>query len=60
MLGAGHRMQAVDRMYLGDDAHAPYTASPNFGLLRADESALESEHLRDVSGMVNLAVISKD
>jgi nucleoside-diphosphate-sugar epimerase len=60
LLGAGHRVLAVDRMYFGGDALAPYTANPNFSLLRADVSALETEHLRNVSAVVDLAAISND
>ncbi|MBK6854892.1 MAG: SDR family oxidoreductase [Burkholderiales bacterium] len=60
LLAAGQRVLAVDRMHFGDEALAPFGINPNFSLLRADVSALETEHLRNVSAVVDLAAISSD
>lgn len=60
LLDEGYRVLAVDRMYFGDAALAPFALHPHFSLLRADVAALRADHLHGVSAVVDLAALSND
>lgn len=60
LLAQGFRVLAVDRMYFGEQALGELMKNSSFALLRTDLCRVESQHLRGVYAVVDLAGISCD